>query len=89
MIGKFADHFAKLEKEDYRVVEVRLSQETLDWLLMSHPEFEENLWGAEYVIAPYKRHRVHLEGVFEGSFGPYRNSVHFYLTGNYTSVSVV
>jgi hypothetical protein len=88
MIEKFADYFAQLEEHDYRVTEIRLNQETLDWFLMYHPDFEEGLWGAKYVVVPYERNRVHLEGVFEGTFGPYRNSVHFYLTGNYVSVSV-
>ena len=88
MIQKFAEKFAELEKDDYKVVEIYMNRETLDWFLMFHPEHADGLWGAEIVVVPYKRNRVQLEGRFTGSFGPYRATRHFYVTGNYSSVSV-
>ena len=87
MIEKLADAFAELERQEYKVTSVLMNQETLDWFLLIRPEFAEEIWGAEIVVYPFKDNRVHLEGRFTGSFGPYRATRRFQWNGNYSSVS--
>ena len=87
MINRMADAFARLENEDYKVTHVCMSWESYEWLLLWRPEFDDYIWGAEVVITDYKDGRVHLEGRFTGSFGPYRKTTHFHLPQSYSETS--